>query len=369
MAVRMKNLYIKLSILLLAQLYSTSVSTQIKKGTWMATGKHSMYVDPLRFSVQGDVGYMLTNRLMLIPSLKSSYVNFSKLALNDFNFGLEGRYYYLKPSKKFAPFVGLRGDSNADHSTFYGQNTARLLANTGVDFMITPNLAFESQLYYDLKSAEVNHFFARLWGLDFSLRAFLAKNKKPTKKAPNEVQAYQVEKGDLVLNGNANYVRTAVESRWLEPSFDLILNPKIGLALSKHWIVGLSAHKRLRFGDFSYFDEKDQFTRSQGRLSQDRIGVFGRYVHPFAASRWACFAEAGYAWEYSLNTFNLNYVSNYNDYRLYYGQVGVNLFITSKIALEASFIHMDDNSPPRAGNYLEFGLQAYLPKQRKQAKP
>ncbi|WP_373551788.1 hypothetical protein [Haliscomenobacter sp.] len=312
---------------------------------------------------------MLSNRFMLVPSLNSSRIDFSKLALNDFNFGLEARYYYLKPGKKFAPFVGLRGDSNADHSTFYGPSSARLLGNTGVDFMILPNLAFESQVYYDMKSAEVYRYFARLWGLDFSLRAFLAKNKKTAKKAKKEVQAYQVEKGDLVLNGNANYVRTAVESRWLEPSFDLVLTPKVGLALSKHWIVGLSAYKRIRFGDFSYFDENDKFTRSQGRLSQDRIGVFGRYVHPFAASRWACFAEAGYAWEYSLNTFNLNYVSNYNDNYLYYGQVGVNLFITPKIALEASFIHMDDSVFPRAGNYLEFGLQAYLPKQRKQTKP
>jgi len=364
----MKNLYIKISILLLLQLCGTVVGAQIEKGTWMATGKSTMYPDPLRFSIEGDVGYMLSNRLMVIPSLKNSYVDFSKLALNDFNFGLEARCYYLKPGK-FAPFVGLRGDLNADHSTFYNQNSTRLLANTGVDFMITPNLAFETQVYYDIKSTEVYHNFARLWGLDFSLKPFLAKNKKPSKKAKKEVQVYQVEKGDLVINGNANYVRTAIEYRWREPTFDITFTPKLGLALSKHWIVGLSSNIRIRFRDFSYLADDGSWVKKEERWALNGIGAFGRYVHPFSASRWACFAEAGYALEYSLLAFNLNYVSSFNDERLYYGQIGANFFITPKIALEASFIHTKDSVFPRAGNHLEFGLQAYLPKQRKQTKP
>lgn len=367
----MKNLYIKLSILLLAQLYCTAVNAQIEKGTWMTTGKITMYPDPLRFSIQGDVGYMLSNRLMLIPSLKDSYVDFSKLALNDFNFGLEARYYYLKPGKKFAPFVGLRGDSNADHSaTLYNQNSTRLLANTGVDFMITPNLAFESQVYYDMKSAEVYHNFARLWALDFSLRAFLAKNKKPSKKAQKEVQAYQVEKGDLVLNGNAYYVQTAVENPWFKPSFSLILTPKVGLALSKHWITGLSAYTQVTLRDYSYFDVKEGFVFNESYVAQNGIGVFGRYLHQFSDSKWACFAEVGYSKTFSISANKTRtWFSNSDSDRIIYGQVGVNYFLSPKIALEASFIHTDDSYFPRAGNHLEFGLQAYLPKQRKQTKP
>ncbi|AEE52885.1 outer membrane beta-barrel protein [Haliscomenobacter hydrossis] len=366
----MKNLYIKLSILLLAQLCGTAVSAQIEKGSWMATGKSTMYVDPLRFSIQGDIGYMLSNRLMVIPSLKNSYVNFSKLALNDFNFGLEARYYYLKPGKKLAPFVGLRGDLNADHSTFYNQNSTRLLANTGVDFMITPNLAFETQVYYDMKSDEVYRYFARLWGLDFSLRTFLAKNKKTSKKAKKEVLVYQVEKGDWVLNGNANYVRTAVESPWFEPTFDLILTPKVGLALSKHWIVGLSAYTRLTSRDYSYFGEKEEFIIDKSYASQNGIGVFGRYLHQFSDSKWACFAEAGYTAAFSISANKTRtWFSNSDSDRIFYGQVGVNYFLSPKIALEASFIHTEDSVFPRAGNHLEFGLQAYLPKQSKQTKP
>jgi hypothetical protein len=69
----MKNLYIKISILLLTQLCCTAVNAQIEKGTWMATGKITMYPDPLRFSIQGDVGYMLSNRLMLIPAGTTSH--------------------------------------------------------------------------------------------------------------------------------------------------------------------------------------------------------------------------------------------------------------------------------------------------------
>lgn len=367
----MKNLYIKISILLLLQLCGTVVGAQIEKGTWMASGKHIIYPDPLSFSIQGDVGYMLSNRLMVIPSIKNSYVDFSKLALNDFNFGLEARYYYFKPGKKFAPFVGLRGDSNADHSaTLYNQNSTRLLANTGVDFMILPNLAFETQVYYDMKSAEVYRYFARLWGLDFSLRAFLSKNKKTTKKAKKEVQAYQVEKGDLVLNGNAYYVQTAVENPWFKPSFSLILTPKVGLALSKHWITGLSAYTQVTLRDYSYFDEKEGFVFNESYVAQNGIGVFGRYLHQFSDSKWACFAEAGYSKTFSISANKTRtWFSNSDSDRIIYGQVGVNYFLSPKIALEASFIHTDDSYFPRAGNHLEFGLQAYLPKQRKQTKP
>lgn len=361
----MKNLYIKLSILLLAQLCSTAVGAQIEKGTWMARGNSRVYLN--KFGLRTiefltETGYAFSDRFMVLPSLFTSEVHFNIKTELDLNAGIGLRYYYAEKKSQLKPFAEI-GLSSNERITFSDERSSRVYFDTGADYFVHPNLALETSLFFNW-----NKFFGSdipdSWGGDLTIRYFIPptrSTKKSIKKKKRPEPIEHIPRRSLLLAGSFSMEGEQETQEGLRPDFDMDLQARLGMMITKN--VALGVTPRLYY---IYDDYANNFFEGKYYIQAYGIGGFARVYPTKTVKKIVPFTEFGYRWTASLTAEDSDFLAiDLYKRNEWYGSIGLNYFLHPQVALEVAYVKNWEEYEPY---HFRFGMQAFVFKQKNKSK-
>lgn len=347
----------------------SNVQGQIDQGMWMTSGNSTFSTSDyssLKLAIGTELGYMASNKIMVLPSTGSELFYGSHRPAYAINFGLGLRYYYLNPQARLSPFIQAKGDTYL-RNTFSDGRSPQIQASTGANYFITPNLALEAKLFYNWSFSEESEIF-NSWGGGLTLKTFfdLDKNNKKRKKTSPDFKS-PIQPGTLLLGGSIHTEGQHAESR----NLSFTVQPSFGVAVSKNLILGINPGVRF------YYDDVDQiYPTPSGDVYIDfanyyvyhfYIGGFGRFVVP-THRKIIPFAEVGYYRDFILDVvddFILRDMISVLNLNTGYGAIGIDYFFQPRIALEVSAI-----LEGRAGSqstFLQIGMQTFIGNAKKRA--
>lgn len=347
----------------------SNVQGQIDQGMWMTSGNSTFSTSDyssLKLAIGTELGYMASNKLMVLPSTGSELFYGSHHPAYAINFGLGLRYYYLNPQARLSPFIQAKGDTYL-RNTFSDGRSPQIQASTGANYFITPNLALEAKFFYNWSFSKESEIF-NSWGGGLTLKTFfdLDKNSKKRKKTSPDFKS-PIQPGTLLLGGSIHTEGQHAESR----NLSLNIQPSFGLAVSKNLILGINSG--IRF----YYDDVDQiYPTPSGDVYIDildyyvyhfYLGGYARFVVP-THRKIIPFAEVGYYRDFILDAVAdpiLRDMVSVLNLSTGYGAIGIDYFFQPRIALEASAIF--EGRTGSQSTFLQIGVQTFIGNAKKRA--
>lgn len=332
----MKYLFLVFSFFLMSQ---TAIA-QIEKGSFLLdggvnTGHHQEgSFTNTYFSIQQDIGYMLNNRMMVGGGYSLSTT-----------FNLEQRLtsvsslfrYYLANKEKKAWFIGNR-------ITVFGRTYS---IDTGIGFshFLSPSILWESKATYRYQSGYAGYDYSNFI-VGSGLKFFLNKGWKKEMSGWKSV----LNKGSWIIGGTSSSLTFGPSATQLN------INPNIGYFLSDRWVIGgLAGVDWTGINDYSL------------QITRVHIQSFTRYYFSPSTARTIGFIEGGLGLAHQRFTaadqsifFNNDGLNSYNTTTaIYFGAVGMDVFLSPTVALELKGQYQKLEQNTRNINLI-FGFQFFL---------